>query len=524
VGEDASRGRGEALRPALRALCLAALCCGTAVADEPRIGEFTRYDAGEYVIVTSGSAAKARRFVQDLVKFRLTLERMLDRKAVSNPLPTTILMPGNSDWDRWITPRRDVAGFFQHTSFADYMALNGAYLSDNALQIMFHEFTHYFMSSQFAGETPPWFGEGLAEMMSHIRLTDTSAVLEVPWWTLDYARKGDWIPFARLVAVDHNDAEYQSHKLVYMFYAESLATVRFGLIEAPDFGAQMIRYLSQVNALVPQEQAARSTFGSDLTAIDKRVRASLLKESHRQAVIRLDAVPQVKLGPGEVLGEMDAMSLLAEVMLESDAPSDRIRTLLESLQRRDPNVARTSVLVARLALGSEDYAAFDRAVDEAESALPAGDWEQRRRLARVLLDCGLSVNPTSARTRAQARADMQRASKLFGEAIVRNDHDAEALWGFGTAAARLDTQLDEAERALLRARELAPSNADIAKSLARLKLRQDQPEAALPYFKDVIRYTSDLATRHWAAQSYLQTQQYLTDRAAIAAEGQVAPK
>ncbi|HEU4592323.1 MAG TPA: hypothetical protein VFS13_15555 [Steroidobacteraceae bacterium] len=518
MGDEASRGRGQALIAALRLLCLTTLCGGIAAAAEPRVGEFTRYDAGEYVIVTSRGAAKAQRFVQELVKFRMTLENVLDRKAIPTSARTTIVMTDNSDWDRWIAPRRNVVGFFQHTPFTDYMALNGAYRTDDALHITFHEFTHYFMSSQFAGENPPWFSEGLAEVMSHIRFTETTAVLEVPWSTMNYARKGDWIPFKRLIAVDRDDPEYRSHRLAYMFYAESLAAVRFGLIEAPDFGAQMIRYLGQVNALVPQEQAARSSFGSDLSAIDKRIRASLLKETHRLAVIKLDMVPAFKLGAGEVLSELDAMSLLAELMLESESPTDRIRALLESLERRDPDVARAAILTAKLALNTGDYAAFDRAVDKAESALVQNDWESRRKLASLLLTCGLSAGPTNARSRSQAEADVRRALVLFRDAITRNDRDPEALWGFGTAATRLDTESEAAERALLRARELAPSNPDIAESLARLKLRQDQNEAALPYFKDVIRYTSDLAMRRWAAKSYVQTQQYIADRAQMATE------
>ena len=49
--------------------------------------------------------------------------------------------------------------------------------------------------------------------------------------------------------------------------------------------------------------------------------------------------------------------------------------------------------------------------------------------------------------------------RWFGEAITHNNEDVEALWGFGTAATRLDKDLDLAEQALLAAYKRAPASA-----------------------------------------------------------------
>jgi len=37
-----------------------------------RVGMYQRYDAGDYVIVSSRGSAQARRIMEDLVKFRAT--------------------------------------------------------------------------------------------------------------------------------------------------------------------------------------------------------------------------------------------------------------------------------------------------------------------------------------------------------------------------------------------------------------------------------------------------------------------
>lgn len=83
------------------------------VGGEPRVGKFVQYDAGEFVVVTSRSGAQARRIMEDLVKFRLTLERVLGKRATPNAFPTTIVITSASDWNSWLRPRENVAGFFQ---------------------------------------------------------------------------------------------------------------------------------------------------------------------------------------------------------------------------------------------------------------------------------------------------------------------------------------------------------------------------------------------------------------------------
>ncbi len=143
-------------RSLIRAAVIVALAFACTVpAAEPRVGKYVKYDAGEFVIVTSRSAGQARRFIDDLAKFRLTLERALGKRATKSDFPTTIVITSASDWRTWLQPRENVAGFFQRARFANYLALNGDAPPDEALAIVFHEYTHYYLASQFAGEYPP---------------------------------------------------------------------------------------------------------------------------------------------------------------------------------------------------------------------------------------------------------------------------------------------------------------------------------------------------------------------------------
>src|SRR4051812_7476651 len=122
---------------------LLALSCVAiaAAAGEPRIGRFTRYDAGEFVIVTSRSGAQARHIIEDLGKFRVALERALGRRATQNSFPTVIVIASAADWRNWLQPREDVAGYFQRSRFSNYLSLNGDAPPEEALHVVFHEYT-----------------------------------------------------------------------------------------------------------------------------------------------------------------------------------------------------------------------------------------------------------------------------------------------------------------------------------------------------------------------------------------------
>src|SRR6187549_2838329 len=245
---------------------------------------------------------------------------------------------------------------FERARFSHYMALNCDAPVDEALHVMFHEYTHYYLASQFSGEYPPWFNEGLAELMGWAKFDKGMALLRVPMDQVYEARDGDWIPFQRLLKVDQSDPEYQSHDLAPSFYAQAWLTVNYGLIENREFGKHIVEYLQKLNTLVPQDEAARATFG-DLMAADKLLRDYSRAKSIAGGGLPLGDVPDVQLPAPKPLSEADAMSIFADLMLESRNSPERIRPLVQSLERRDPNRARAAILAARLAEVTDENAA-----------------------------------------------------------------------------------------------------------------------------------------------------------------------
>jgi hypothetical protein len=490
----------------------------SASAAEPRIGKFVSYEVEDFTITTSRSGKQARQFMTDLTKFRATLEKTLGKRAANAGIPTRILVVSGSEWQKYLQPRQNVAGWFQSGRFVNYMVMNGDAEAAEATHIIFHEYTHFFLASQFAGEYPPWFNEGLAELMGFAKFTKDMAVLQIPMYRVYEARDGDWIPFDRMIHVDQSSPEYQSHKLADSFYAQAWLTVHYGLVENRQFGKQMIEYLNHLNRLRPLEEAAKSSFGDDLSVVDKQLRDYSRNPHMMSGGIKLGEFPEVTLPEGKPVAELDALAMIADLMIETRLAPDRIRPVVASLARREPNSARAAILEARLARLDDDQKAFDAAVTRASSLLAAGDWMARRELASVLLDNALDFRPMSTRTTEESNRDLKSAMRWFGEAIAHNNEDVEALWGFGAAATRLDKDLDLAETALLAAYQRAPTSPDIAMSLANLKGRQQQPEAMIPYLKDTLRHSNSHSMSKWAAETLLETQEYLAERDRVDAE------
>ena len=498
----------------LGALMLALCAMGVGAAG-PRIGKFVEYQAGKFTIVTSRGEAQVRDLVDSLAQFQATLEVVLKRKAVETGVPTHIFIVSSRDWEKYLQPREGIGGLFVPRRFANYILIDGDTDRGKAWPLIFHEYTHFFLRSQFSGEYPPWFNEGLAEMFSEASFKNDMTVFGIPAQRVFDTRQSEWITFDRLLAVDQSSPEYQSHSMMPGFYGQAWYTMHYGMLENRPFGKQIFTYINQLNFLVPREEATRDTFGADLATIDKQLFEYSRRSKLATGGIKVAQSVPLPLSAGVAVSELDALARITDLMIETRVAPDRIRPMVESLSGREPNSARTAIFAARLALFDEDYEAFDAAVARAIPLLAAADWLSRRELAGVLLDSALDFRPSNPRSTAESQRELVSAMRWFGEAIAHNNEDVEALWGFGTAATRLDKNLDLAEQALLSAYKRAPGSADIAMSLASLKGQQQQPEAMIPFLKDTIRYAYSLPMRKWASDTLEEMQKYVDERAKV---------
>ena len=156
----------------LRSWVIAALLAMTAPyvsevrAADPRIGKLVRYDAGDYTIYTSRSASQARDFIGDLAKFRVALE-----KAAGETRDAQRAVP-DEHRDRERERLREVLsaagkrrGVFSAGAGSPTTWRSTATRVSKRSRSSSTNTRTTISRSQFAGEYPPWFNEGIAELM-----------------------------------------------------------------------------------------------------------------------------------------------------------------------------------------------------------------------------------------------------------------------------------------------------------------------------------------------------------------------
>src|SRR6478735_4292234 len=100
------------VRSLLAAACAAAALSAGAVAAEPHLGKFASFETEDFTIYTTRSGEQARQFIEDLAKYRVTLEKTLGKRAQKNTVPTRIVILSSTEWEKYLQPRQNVAGWF----------------------------------------------------------------------------------------------------------------------------------------------------------------------------------------------------------------------------------------------------------------------------------------------------------------------------------------------------------------------------------------------------------------------------
>src|SRR5205085_9448629 len=115
---------------------------------------------------------KMRELALKLEQFRFTFSQIYPGTPSAEPVPVTVIFFKDDNSFNPFKPvykgkrRNDVEGFFQSGEDENIIALNS---SDEALRIIFHEYTH-LLTSYSSIDLPPWISEGLAELYSSFEI------------------------------------------------------------------------------------------------------------------------------------------------------------------------------------------------------------------------------------------------------------------------------------------------------------------------------------------------------------------
>jgi hypothetical protein len=485
------RRRG-ALSRATAIATLVTLAATSLATAAPKIGNLRAYETPYYtLIVTDG--IDAGKIAAHIANMEQTLARMLNREVRPTGSPTYIYVVAGPFWSRYLGPGRAFAGEFVPLRFSNYLMLDGRVATRDRHELqrrIYHEYTHFFLHTQFRGTHPLWFDEGLAEIMEGAEMQRYGTVLRLPKQRLD----AGWIPLPRLFELDKNSPEYLAADSSLRVHRQSWGIVHRGLIADRQFGARILKFLTALDRLDPIEDAAKESFGMSLAGLDASMREYMAQKRSEQAFVPVGRrSPPIKLGNGRKLSELEARLTIARAMLDAGLNAQVAREFVESAAELAPESPEVAVLRLRVAVRDGD----DAEIATLLARSPVTD-------ARFARDAGLALleraraNPFDEKLDNARRAAMtDRALELLR--VVAGGDDAEADWAFALAAAQRGRELEEALDRLERAHTRVPDNPDLAAATALVLEANGMPESMLPWLVSTYRFSANPAQRRWAA-------------------------
>ena len=190
------------------------------------LAQWSEVKSQNFVVVTNGSANQARDVAVRFEQMRALFGALFKRTKVNISVPLTIIAFRNSHDLRENGPLFngkpvEVAGFYQQGEDRNFIALDLS--SENSYQVVFHEYAHLLLNSNYP-RTQPWFDEGFAEFYSSMNIGKTQAEIgRAPQSAqVIFGEQQSLMPVVALFSVANDSKVYnESGNRRSMFYAQS---------------------------------------------------------------------------------------------------------------------------------------------------------------------------------------------------------------------------------------------------------------------------------------------------------------
>ncbi|MGE0592576.1 MAG: DUF1570 domain-containing protein [Vicinamibacterales bacterium] len=416
-----------------------------------------RVQSPHFTFVGDARERDIRRVAEQLERFRGVMLATLTRQDDVSPVPTVVVVFASDRSFRPYQPRFEgrrveVAGYFLNREDINYLAINGS-LGYGAIQTVFHEYTHFVMSSLY-GRLPTWLNEGLAEYYEALEERDggrTVILGRAPSVHLDPLTNVSLIPLAQLLAVDQSSPLYNEGSRRGVFYAQSWALTHYLLLGSETRRAQFTAYLGLLGSGTPSVAAFAQAFGDDLGPLETELREYVRRFSFPAQSLSLSGGDtETAISRGERLTPSVAQGYLGD-LLARVGHTDEARTLLQRTIETDTTAARARAALGLLDLRTERV---DEGLVQLEEAarLDADDpW--------ISVALGQAyVERTGRQDDTAAQMETLRLARVpLARAVARDPDVAHASALLGAVEARLGERPDDALRLLVRAVQLAPA-------------------------------------------------------------------
>ena len=330
-------------------------------------------------------------------------------------------------------------------------------------RIAAHEYAHAVLDANLI-ELPPWLSEGLAEVLSAVRLDDRPAsTAEMPYRAA-ILRSHPWMPLEELVTLPADSPLRDRRDTSEIFYAESWAFSDM-LMASPVYSPRSPNLFAALSAGTPSLKALSDVYAKPLEEIARDLRVWV--QVRRVLPIALPHLSSSDVGVEVSEISPSAWRALTADLLVATGRLDQAQTAYQELAREAPENADVSAVLARLALRKHDLAA--------------------------------------------AREHWQKA-------LAHGIRDAAACYRYAVAASEAGMAADDVAQALERAVLLQPAFDDAHFMLAHIENNAGRFETAVEHLRSMAHVSAAREFPYWTALAYALGELGWRDQAKAAAD------
>ncbi len=482
----------------IRLLALASLVAGAAfmvgapppaMAGEPRFLELTTPD---FVIYSELNEKRTRAIAFDVTRFQDVVAFFMSGVDVKPRVTTRIFALDSSNFVRYARPGPAVGGFFHENPCANDIAIDAGYELEAAFRIVFHEYMHYVLRNSAAVRYPPWYDEGLAELLSTVEFTDEAVLVgRTPGGRRDVLEKSQWLPMRQLFAIPVNSPQFVKHKAVPSFYAESWVLMHYAALENPAALKQISDYLAALAAGKSTDQAFASAFGMQYEELD-----SQLKRYARGGKFRYVGIPNGRIDQGRAfspsirqMSDEESELALGEFILRVDGDTEAARHLFATVLHTEGSNNRA---VAGYAQALDGLTRGNEADAELAKALPRSpnDPDLLDAKARLIFERGVRAR-NAGKKDGDFIADAREIRRLLAPAVNTEPLSCNRVFRYAQTFIGDTVDDSEALDLLARALQQMPRNASLWFTRATLNARDGKVKEAREAWANASDYASD---------------------------------
>ena len=458
-------------------------------------GKMTRYELPGYTLIAVGNA-QLRRDLTKLPRLKSALEESTGIKVKATGIPTVVYVVPASIWDKYLEPAPVLQSEFLPTRFTNYIVASNARVDRVRL---FHDHTHLYLYNQMPGVYPLWFDEGLAVMMAHAQFTGSKLDIFPP-------KQNDtrgWIPIANVVRATRKSPEYLDQSQLLNFHFEANAMVYRALVDDPEFGQKVTKYLEAINNVATPAEA--EAILGNLDDLNTNMRGYVNRSNRKRVHLDTPNVADLELPAGTPVSALDALLGIATVCLDAGIHLDRVHELLDAAAAEPGGAERVIPLRMRLAARTRNDAELEK--NYALLTKDPNDLPAARAAGLALYERAQSLEPAAAQ-----RTDLSsRSLPLLDRSLKARADDPEAAWAFAMQAADLKRDMDVALERLVPMFKRLPENPDMSLAAGRLIYAKGDTNVAdlKPYAAAVLRYSNSIEHKRWAAERIAEVKKKL---------------